>query len=253
MKKTLIVLVLPLFTTIACAQNRIGFGFLMKAGTYSLGGERTGADAQELSINGSFRQTPGAILTLGIWQELPLSRRFKVRTEFLYRYASYRTELTNHILVPNGPSLLEFTHLSDMRFGESGIAIPVKLYYHFKAQRKFSAFIGGAISHLISLTRSTKINVSSTLGIEKPRFFEENYRFWDDFYFKRTVIFGLEFSLSSQTSLAIEYNFEKNDDYRPKLDPSLQQPLDVCGCGVTSFWFQTDMNSLSLAIHHNIL
>ncbi|MFN0216331.1 MAG: hypothetical protein ACKVT2_18890 [Saprospiraceae bacterium] len=247
------ILLLPLFlclATLAFSQGKHEFGFVVKAGNYSLPFEKTELDVYSNNDTRTIYQKAGAVYSIGIWQSLPLGSRFRISAELLYRNALVKNgEHFSRTYFERGQAYQE----NKQKHQESSVSIPIKLHYRFKKDGKFSMALGGGVSRVFALNVFEENRIQFKPEPETTSTSTITFSDWDAFKTQFNLNAAIYYQLGSKTSLGLDYTFEKlayQNGYYPK---SQINQLIYCECLYTEPSIISNMNSFSVSLRHNIL
>ena len=255
MKKIFILSLCLGFATLAFSQQKPEFGFLVKAGNYAIPTENTGIVTHYLyNANGTtLIHKPGYLYSIGIWQSWPLGKHFRLSGELVYRAGSIRSEQRYSDSFFDGASIININNREIQKINENSIHLPIKLHFSFKKEGKTALFLGAGISRVIA-GHIFQENQFNTSGFTASSFTSDvGFNNWRNFNNQFSLIAGLNYSLSPNTSFGIEYTFEKSSIFYSSAQNILFKTFEDCFCTFLSDSFRPNMNSFSVSLRHNIL
>jgi|GEM_PF-3388125 len=236
-------------STLAVAQTKPAFGFIVKAGTFAIPRQNL-----QLKSHSEIDFKMGHNLTFGLWYSWPLSVRLRLSTELLYR--SILTGSEDRIDFTNSTTG-NYRSKIRQRVSENSVLLPIKFLYTFKKGGKTSVSLGGGLSHIFA----SKINThfedylngvpNSTIQYDYTYTGQRNYRM------QYHLNAGFHWILDHKTSLGLEYNIETFPKFI--FDDAAANPFAVfnflgdCFCHHLSPYLRPRMNSFSVSLRHNIL
>jgi hypothetical protein len=257
--KTSLLLFFLSYGTLAFAQPKSEFGFVVKFGNYAIPSERNDLEtmiANTAKGNLIIHQT-GSIYTVGIWQDVPLGHYFRLSGEFLYRSTFFAGRQKVSFSILDGSSSLTGYSFQSQKVNESSISMPIKIHFLFKKGGKLSLAIGGGISHLFysNVTGHSGFRLDdASLAVEPDENYSAQLTNWDDFDPVLSLTAGLHYRIDKKTAFGLEYNFEKTStQYLYALPFTFAFCKCACDCFGNSSQLRPNMNSFSVSLRHNIL
>lgn len=255
MKLFYLVVILGAFTIPLNAQKP-EFGFLLRAGNYALPQQKTlpgykvGAPNSQLVIN----QKVGESYSLGFWGSIPIRGQFRLSSEFtfnIFRFTHVRNHRTDY---PINSSYADGQFLEHHKMVGFSVSLPVKFYYFFNKNDKWSLSLGAGASHLVS-TSNQYLGHAQVEGFPTSSHTSfRHYSDWDEFNTTINLNAGIHYQFDINTSVGIEYIIEKSGSE----DLFAYYPDYVfcdCNCGCDGYYSRPrpNINSFSVSLRHNIL
>ena len=245
MKTLLSTILILCLASLAVAQQKPEFGFVVKAGNAGWPTNKSDLYYSYQFTRNTGRRNIGRTFTMGVWYSIPLSKRVRLSTELLYRYSAQKSEFSFWQLVSGGGG---FPTLSSKRqthrMNHSSLSLPVKLHFPFSENGKTTFVLGAGISQFFALNTAVLYEYEEVNGTFFPDNYEENRLIGrNQFRLNYNLTAGLFRRLDPKTAIGIEYTFERTH--------SPYNFFSTCDC--TSFVKIPNLNSFSLSLRHNIL
>ena len=250
--KLVLLLLFLSFTTTAFSQQKPSFGFVVKAGNFALPHEnRTGGTSYDYLE----KNNAGSTYTLGIWQAVPLGKRFQISAELLYHNTFISQEYRNWYSGSPGMIAMPTSFRQTQKINQSSISIPVKLHFSLDKKGKTSLALGGGLSRRFTQNVYNHHEYEEGVATFTTSGYKARISDWDAFTTNFQIAAGLFHQLDRHTALGLEYTFERANRSYDGYYSSLSVFCDcLCDCRNQSLRQNTPkMNSFSVSLRHNIL
>ena len=231
------------------SQRKAEFGFVAKAGNYTIPGNGSATDAHSSDLSTSGSQGAGSQYVLGLWHSFPLGTRFSISGELLYRNAFWDSKEHFH------SSGFEGSFRTDQvqKINEGSLALPIRLHYLFKKGGKSSIAIGGGFSRIFSTSIYTEVKSQFEPNPETSSNYTVRFSELSNFDFSTNLTAGFYHRLGTKTSIGLEYTFQKTAGVYQQYPNVFLNPLVDCFCLYIEQENRPDMHSFSVSLRHNIL
>lgn len=248
-----LLLLFPAFSLNILAQQKTEFGFILRGGNFGLPYHKQ--ESYEY-FTATDKHDAGAAYALGIWWATPVAKQLRISWELLYQSSfSTRTKRYQNLLPPDPNQLLLVVNnsLHTQRVAASSIHFPMKLEMQFRENGKWSLFMGGGLSRILSWTSNETLITSST-GLPDTK---AHYRTRDRSGLRNwqtNLTAGVYYRFSPQTILGAEYIFGTARANFRQLYPEVFCGC-LCDCDNVAYYNSPGkhMSSFSLSLRHNLL
>ncbi len=239
----------------AFSQNRASFGFVVKAGNFSLPFQHKENTDNELRIKRDFsRQTAGYLFGLGIWESYQIDAHFKLYGELVFRHSSCTTS-DGYDMELKAVEGAKSSSNREIRFSESNLSLPVKLHYSFASNGRTAVAIGAGIVANIGTTikgtrryRNSLVNQNAyTYSNISPPFFSGR-----TINPVLTLITGVYHRIQEGTSIGLEFAYERRSAERRYSATRIDCGGPLIDCGGYSYLGSPSMRSLSIVLSHDL-
>jgi len=250
-KVGLLLLFLSLATS-AFSQQKAAFGFVVKAGNFAIPHENRTVDAYYAYFD---KNNAGSTYTLGIWQSVPLGKRFQISAELLYQNTFLSKEHRNWYAGSPGIFAMPTSFRQTQKIYQSSISIPLKLHFSLDKKGKTSLALGGGVSRRFTQNVHNHQEFEEGVATFTTSDYKVRISDWDAFVTNFQITAGLFHRLDRNTALGIEYTYERANRSYGDYFSSLSIFCDcLCDCGNQLAIQNTPkMNSFSVSLRHNIL
>jgi hypothetical protein len=238
-------------TTLALAQTKAEFGFVVKAGTFAIPRQNLERQNFELKSSSELDFKMGRNFGFGIWYAWPLSERLRLSSELLYRSISLKSEdrINNDFWFQNQPNYTAY-----QRVHESSITLPIKFFYTLREGGKTSVSLGGGLSQIFA----SKINTQFEYLLLAAPNSQNDYAYMGTRYYplQYQLNAGFHWMLDNKTNVGFEYIFEPLSKFyydETEANSIVNRFFKDCFCHHSAPYLRTRMNSFSVSLRHNIL
>ncbi len=250
MRHSLLLICLLGLSLNALAQNKkFQFGFLAKAGNFTLPNAALIDDYDLYWSHVTNRHKLGFQQSLGVFATYKLSEQFQITSECSFRFITSKHRKNWEYQFFDSIGIIRETAMQVNKTQITSLVLPIMLQYSPEKLPKLQFRLGGGMCHNLS-AKSENINTYSfgeTTDVEYR--FENNTNQWhsSDFRFQFTA--GIGYQISPNTSIGLEYQQEKS--YQQYFDSYFNSNpfIDIA---VYSTYIPR-MHSFSVSLRHNLL
>jgi hypothetical protein len=239
MKQLFLLSLLLLFASAAFSQGKFEFGFVVKAGTFTLPHQIKSVPVY------TYDYPVGFSSSYGVFVSRRLGAHFRLSLDLLYNFSMYEEIGKGSGLSPSLLPIASFGRYRNM-VAHSLIA-PLQVNFTPKSSGKLVLSAGVALNCVVGSAMRTEFEENSlTFGIAPLSQRDVIKRFNGERLFQRFFTFGIAYKVSPETSIGA--------DFTGLLRHTAQYPFEArfCNCfdiDPTPFWMQ----SLAISLRHNIL
>lgn len=250
MKKSLLLCYCLSLTAVAFAQRKPEFGFVVKLGTYAFPTTKELLTQNNIVVFNKreiYQTLPGHLYTLGFWQSFALGNQFKVVGELLYQNSEIKSKHYFYYSYLNNVTVDAST---TQRLVENRLSLPIKLFYTFDKNRKFSVSLGVGISHVFNYY--SVIKDGSEAGVPKNTYIVKPSKAIGSPY-TRFLSAGMHYRLNPKTTIGLEYLIDRTGSKNPNYPYGFLFCDCICECNEYPYLTRPNLNSFSVSLRHNIL
>jgi opacity protein-like surface antigen len=255
MKKLYLLLLCTIALNSGFSQEKHEFGLLIKGGNFT--SPTIQIDRQWYEFNQAISTnstSAGFSLGFGIWKSIRLGAHFRISAELMYRYSTFSKKLA-YEWKNNTIGIVSSTSAQSQESSESSLSLPVKVHYAFRKNGPTSIHVGFGVSRVIMEQMLGSFNDRSA-GYPQ---FDREYTFpvfsseMKDFNPMMTAVFGVQHKIAPQTSIGLEFTYERNTDVRKEY-PHYVGPANLIDCLCYGFTYLGTANryNFSASIFHNL-
>lgn len=240
MKQFYLLSLLLLPTSAVFSQQKFEFGFVVKAGSFTL------PEKQQIENTNITKTYPaGASASFGVYTLQRLGGHFGIAAELLYNFSMYE-ENSRYEYASLESDFYWFN--TDNSFEVHTLMIPAKVHFSFRKNGKLSFAAGLVPSFILESRLATQYEDNTGYYFtdsKEDRVVRRDGEEGVQFFFTA----GSRYYFSPQTSAGIDFTGSLNRDYTP-----FYPDMSFCGTGADyivtyPFW----MKSLAISLRHNIL
>lgn len=250
MKQLYFLLYLLLFANTVFSQQKFEFGFVVKAGTFTLPHKKTVAED-------SYEYPTGLSSSYGVFAMRRLGGHFGLSVDLLYNFSTYRQlskEITLNPFVSTLPGFFATIELRKKRnISAHSLIIPLQVHFSPKKNGKWVLNAGLAWSVVLNseMTTRTERDFQNPVTEWRP---DPVRQFGDQTLFQTFLVAGLHYKVEQRTAVGLEFTGILRRDQPAYWNWEVPAFSSfVCDCyntyNGTPFWMQ----SLAISLRHNIL
>lgn len=238
------------FASAVFSQQKFEFGFVVKAGTFTLPHKKTVAED-------SYEYSAGLSSSYGVFAARRLGGHFGLSVDLLYNFSTYR-QFSREIafILPFSPtpgvvSSIEFRKKRSI--SAHSLIIPLQIHFSPKKNGKLTLNAGAALNAVMSseMTTRTERILQNPTTEWRP---DPVRQFGDQTLFQTFLIAGVHYRMEQRTAIGLEFTGLLRRDQPTYWNWEISALSSfACDCyntyDGTPFWMQ----SLVISLRHNIL